>query len=608
MLTATLTRPTTISPTMSCHKRINLVENIDIAPFPAPKPRVVTLEPVSKRSKARSKCKNQSGDQVQDPPPHDPSLNGTVAGDHRPPLSPAPSDVSSSSRLSNSSQSFQIVSDPSSTNAASLRNSEARSSTTSSSDHRTITATTELLRAGGLPGDTLPLKITINHSKKVRSPHGIIVTLYRQGRIDMHPAIPIGPPEKGKKPVYEDCYPKSRTGLGGLSIGTIRTSSVFRKDLSQTFAPLIVDPTTMSAVVKTSVRIPEDAFPTIARVPGAMISFRYYVEVVVDLRGKLAASDRFLPRLNMVTGGSNFTPSGQVLSPPDKNGHAITSSWAGHILDTDQIRREKGVIAVEFEVVVGTRDSGRGRRQATEGMAPATRYPTAAQTVQADGGDLQGEQHVDPSQEQYMDQEYYGHGDYGYGDYAHNDYAHGDYPAYDEGYWPEYPEGRGQHFQSLGGMVQPPPPEEPVDEKTRLRRAEEMLLPSRPPDDEAGPSTAADTTPTAPHLPDEDQLYDYHASLAAPAPVSSALSVDTIVPGPSAPPPAPDGAHAPTDDKQELERRRLMMEASAPEPEPADGEAGRAADAAPTAPVLDEEDPIMDAGASPGESLPRYQR
>lgn len=604
MLTATLTRPTTISPTMSCHKRISVLENIDIAPFPAPKPRVVTLEPVSKRSKARSKSKNQSGDQVQDNSSQDPSLNGTVASDHRPPLSPAPSDVSSSSRLSNSSQSFQIVSDPSSTNAASLRNSEARSSITSSSENKTITATTELLRAGGLPGDTLPIKITINHSKQVRSPHGIIITLYRQGRIDMHPAIPIGPPEKGKKPVYEDCYPKSRTGLGGLSIGTIRTSSVFRKDLSQTFAPLIIDPTTMSAVVKTSIRIPEDSFPTIARVPGAMISFRYYVEVVVDLRGKLAASDRFLPRLNMVTGGSNFSPSGQVLNLPDKSGNPITANWAGNILDTDQIRREKGVIAVVFEVVVGTRDSGRGQHQATDGMAPAIRYPTASQSVQANGEDWQGEQHVDPSQEQYMDQEYYA-----------GDYPHAEYPTHENGYWPEYHEGREPHFQSLGEMVQPPQPEEPVDEKARLRRAEEMLLPSRPPEDEAGPSTTADTTPTAPNLPDEDQLYDYHASLTgpAPAPLSSALSVDTIVPGPSTagpsePPPAPNGTHAAGDDKQELERRRLMMEASAPEAEHAEGQPGSAADAAPSAPVLDEEDEIMGAGPALGESLPRYQR
>lgn len=576
-----------------------MLENLDIAPFPPPKPRVVSLETVSKKPKAILKQKNLSGDQVQDSTPPEASLNALSANDPRPPLSPAPSDISGSSRVSTSSQSFQIPGDPKSTRTGSVRSSGARS-TTASLAEKTITATAELQRAGGLPGDTIPIKITINHNRKVRSPHGIIITLYRQGRIDIHPAIPVGPPGPDGKQTYEDYLPKSRTGLSGLSFGTSRSSSVFRKDLSQTFAPLIVDPVTMSATVKTSIRIPEDAFPTIGRVPGGMISFRYYVEVVVDLRGKLAAQDRFLPRLNMVSGGSNFSSSGQVFTVADKACNSITSNWAGNILDTDQIRREKGVVAIIFEVVVGTRDSSRRPRQTTEENASLADQSASFHSASVDGADRYSDGHIDIGEEQYAE---------GY-------YPTADYYNYGEEYWDEYPTTEGQPYQSLGEVLPPPQPEEPVDEKTRLRREEEMLLPSRPPgQDEAGPSTVAASAPTAPHLPDDDP-YPYNPSnggngAPSSAPLSSALSVETIVPGPSSagpsqPPLARGEVQSHGDDKQELERQRLMMEASAPDPPP--GGSTSAANPVPSAPVLDEGDQIMSLDGGGDEALPRYQR
>ncbi|KAJ9296071.1 hypothetical protein DTO271G3_5646 [Paecilomyces variotii] len=545
MLTATLTRPSTISPVMSCHKRVNMLENIDIAPFPAPKP--------------------------------------------RPPVSPAPSDVSSSSRLSHSSQSFQVVSDPSSVNGAGKRSSDIRSVATSASD-KTITATAEVLRAGALPGDTVPIKISINHSKQIRSPHGIIITLYRQSRIDMHPAIPVGQPEEGKKPIYEDIYPKSRTGLGGLSFGTTRSSSVFRKDLSQTFAPLIVDPATMTAQMKMSIRVPEDAFPTITRVPGAMISFRYYIEVVMDLRGKLAASDRFLPRLNMVSGGKSFSSSGHVVNVSDSNANSVTANWAGNIMDTDQIRREKGVVALVFEVVVGTRDSGRHQRHLAEEELNAV--PMSDEDRQEYDNDATPE-------EEYAQQNYY---------------SNGDYQSHQEDYWRDYPtDSVEQPFQSPDHMVVPPPtqPEEPVDEKTRLRRMEEMLLPSQPPGEAAaGPSTAPAQAPTAPDLPDEDELYDYNPPLPRQAvPPPPILSVDTVVPGPDLAALSGSGApHPPTEDKRELERQRLIAQASAPEATAEDSRPGPSTEAAPTAPDLDEEDNILNADVGTDESLPQYRR
>lgn len=477
-----------------------------------------------------------------------------------------------------------------------MRHSEVHSTTPSISD-KTITAKAEVLRAGVLPGDTLPIKVTINHFKQVRSAQGIIITLYRQGRIDLHPAIPIGSPGTGKKPVYEDCYPRSRTGLGGLTLGTSRTSSTFRKDLTQTFAPLIVDPNTMTAVVKTSIRIPEDAFPTITRVPGAMINFRYYVEVVVDLRGKITSPDRFIPRFNMVSGGSTISPSGQILNPADANGTAITANWAGNILDTDHVRREKGVISVAFEIVVGTRDSQRGQNS-VERRPSIAADSTALQGVPTVLNPVDGEEWPEASPMVNN-----------HGEFTQDDY---DY-SYEDPY-SEYPEDYSQPFPPMGPMLAHPEVEEPVDEKTRVRQHEAALLPSRPPDDdEAGPSNAATAVPTAPVLPDDHHLQNYQhlpspgTNGVPPALRSPSSGQTVVVNGTSVGPSEPTRS---SDDKQELERQRLMQQASAPAtasappPEEPHGDSGEG----PSAPVFDEDDQLVGGTAHADESLPRYQR
>ncbi|KAL4886918.1 hypothetical protein BJY04DRAFT_43625 [Aspergillus karnatakaensis] len=598
MLTSTLTKPTTINPTMSCRKRVNLLENIDISSFPAPKARVVSLEPISRRSKSKGKAKTVGSD-APESVSLEPSTTGAIAAlDHRPPLSPAPSNVSSSSRLSNSSQSFQIVMDPGSTASSGVRNSEARSITPSVSD-KIITAKAEVLRAGVLPGDTLPIKITISHSKQVRSAHGIIITLYRQGRIDLHPAIPMGFTADGKKPVYEDYYPRSRTGLGGLTIGTARTSSVFRKDLTQTFAPLMVDPTTLTADIKTSIRIPEDAFPTITRTPGSMINFRYYVEVVVDLRGKLTSPERFLPRFNLVSSGRNFSSNGKIVNPDDAGGSAITANWGGNILDTDQIRREKGVVAVAFEVVIGTRDSQRRKSE-------------AQRTSTAEGSDIQ-QTAENPTDGEFWGPDHQGNMPNAESEHSPETNGYGN----DHIQWPDYSDPPQHENFTPQNVLPSPQSDEPVDEKERLRRAEQTLLPSQPPGEpEAGPSSAAEAVmPTAPVLPDDDHINDYHhlpsprvngMNGMSPA-LMSAESVQTVVAGSSSTPLVQ--TLRPGEDKLELERQRLMIEASAPD-DPDAPPTERANDG-PSAPIFhdDEDDQQLVGGTANGdELLPRYHR
>lgn len=553
----------------------------------------------------------------------------------QPPLSPVPSDdQSNSSCVSNSTQSFHVISDSNSARGAGARNDENQCG-----QGETITATMNLLRGGGLPGDAIPVKISIKHAKPIRSPNGIIVTLYRQGRIDMYPAIPIGTPEKGKKPVYEDYYPKSRTGLGGLSFGATRSCSVFRKDLAQSFCPLIVDPNTMAAEIKTSIRIPEDCFPTITKVPGAMISFRYYVEVVMDLRGKLAGQDRILPRLNMMNSPTpndyNYHASVRnTAENPRGPANSTVSSNPMDILDTDQLRREKSVVACVLEVVVGSKDSNRGqppRRQPEQQEEPLTSDQTPQQQDESHEYHSQHQQHPSSPPPHF--------------EFAEHELPDDEHDIDEQGTWHARPPDEYPTVQ----FIPPVQPEEEVDEKTRLRRAEEMLLPSAPPaEGDSGPSTI----PSAPVLADHDNplSFEHHRSpsyvhsgyrhSSNQSLVTSVPSTDTLTPNtrstdtPTAPTArqlaTPDRdmdfnggstletssqndnqnqQHTPTDDKRELERQRLLNEASSPDyiEDTHNGESSHHRHVHPSAPVLNEED-IIGQPMATGESLPRYQR
>ena len=351
MLTSTLTKPTTISPKSSCHWKIKVVEGIDIAGSQQPKPKVVSLEPVSKGKGSATRAKS-IGTAHEGFTPTLESAELRSSGD--PPQTPAPSDTSSISATSSNGSSWQIRSSTSTAKSASEDKEP--------SNLGGINAKIEVLRGGCLPGDSLPVQVTVNHTKAVKSLQGIIITLYRLARVDTHPAIPLGPRTENKKPEYEDYYPKSRTGLGGLSLTSAGSSRAFRQDLNQTFAPLIVDPRSLTAVIKTSLQVPEDLFPTISNVPGQMISFKYYVEVVVDLRGKLASQDRVRSQLAFVNGAGGYGHGDPQVNGVDGSSGLFFPLASGFgCLDTSQMRREKSVVSWPFEVLVGTRDSDRKR-------------------------------------------------------------------------------------------------------------------------------------------------------------------------------------------------------------------------------------------------------
>ncbi|RMZ74064.1 ph response [Pyrenophora seminiperda CCB06] len=623
MLNATLTRPTTISPTASCDTKVYLTDIVDIAPVPPLKPRVISLEPISRRARARSR-KRAPEEALQIPTGSEPlpagsTLEpGSTIDDNEGLRSPSPSDVSYESQRSsgNASGTEYGVRSVHTT----IDGSASQNASRATLKGKTITATIDVLKPAFLRGDQIPIKVTVNHTKHIRSLKGIIITLYRQARVDMHPALPVVPNSKGAKTKSEDYYPKSRTGLGGLSLSSAGSSHLFRKDLCQSFAPLFVDPRTLTAEVKCAVRVPDEAFPTISNVPGAMISFKYYVEVVIDIQGKLTGLDRMVANaglVNLPSAGGNSPMAGE-----DAAGNMF-STWAGNFVDTDQIRREKGIVSALFEVVIGTKDSERNGKRKQSPEQPARQ-----------NGSLHGNVHgqMDPN------------GEYAYDPYYYNQDESGQY--HDYGYESTFWDVPGYEQHSTEGATSFPVPasvagdEQGMSEKERLRRAEERLLPSQPPG-AAGSSTTSGTSQhgipaSAPMLTEEDDTnLPYVAATSSSNPVhpppsfraatassSSRTSTaqplrrgttgsgndEALAPGtgssltvypdrqgtptngnvighvkPLPPLPRPDLTRAreaapeyaassssyvaPTDDKQELQRRRLEMERSAPPPE-----------------------------------------
>ncbi|EXJ65510.1 hypothetical protein A1O7_01851 [Cladophialophora yegresii CBS 114405] len=602
MITATLTRPTTISPVTSRSTRIKFQDLIDIEPMSTPKSRVITLEPLSKRGKVKvvkpgssvttQTTSSAGAGRLTRNNTQNSTASRSTSSVARPPLSPAASEETMhTSGTTPSSPSFHIVDNESPLRKSSPQNSDDRSNTTSSSAN-TITATTELPRHGALPGDMVPIRVSVTHTK-ADARGMVIATLYRLARIDMHPPLPLpNRSGKGKKMEYEDVYPKSRTGLGGLYFSAASPNSAFRKDLAQSSTMLIVNPNTMTADITTSLKIPDASFPSISNVPGSMISFTYHVEVVVDLFGKLGET-RLWPRL---------TSNEPTFSPSSDAGNQMTSDWSHSILDTSALRRTKSVITFEMSLVVGTQDSGRKRRQTKQ----AEYQVPENTTLGPEQGWHDWHYHDGAYEGQHYDEAGYPyHEGYGY------DYE------YELNHYPEYP-------TPTPEMIPPPQPQE-EDEKTRLRRLEQLLEPSQPPQEGEGSNSGVPFAPTAPDLSSEsgpDGIGHQNDGSRTPSTLNPAASVtsstrsgDTVRPYSTSPPPPPPpiGNAGHSDDKQELERRRLFAQTSAP-PLEDEAEARRCAAAtstAPTAPTIDEHHEYSVDTLNhdhTGPDLPQYER
>jgi hypothetical protein len=553
-VSAALTRPTTIAPTVLCDKKVELIETIDISqePMCRPKQRAISMRPIMKKKTKTNKSMHSEANNTPSLAPSQATRPSSSQADQHEPQSPSVSEFSTHSGLtsSNDSAPMQIV------NVETLDGSQGRNSVnTVTDDEKIITAQVHLLRSGYLPGDTIPIKISIKHTKHIQSMRGVIVTLYRKARVNPRS-------DRGLHKIKSkgDYVPKSRTAFGGLSFAPARPDHTFRMDLNQNFAPLITNPNTLRAEIKTFVTVPDDAFPSITCVPEQMIHFTYHLEVIMDINNKLAHLDRFLPRISITNNPSNPT-LGQAAGQGHPHGNL------NQFFDTTDLRRNESIPDCCFDIIIGTKD---GARKPTKRPFDPWDLAQAAQTPQQeDRPELDNNVLV----------------------------PHTPPPPLLDHETPRPP-------SAIPARTIPPPaPEEEVDEKTRLRRAEERLLPSEPPADDASSSTMlAPQVPSAPVLHDTDHdIYrrehnvpSYHAA-SAPSfdAVNGTAPVLDDFAGPSNPgPSAPEASSSrPGDDKQELERQRLLAAASAPDYRNENDipEAFLATTTAPTAPILHEE-------------------
>ncbi|KLU87767.1 pH-response regulator protein palF/RIM8 [Magnaporthiopsis poae ATCC 64411] len=654
VITATLTRPNTISPTITCERKVCLVEQVDIGTLALPRPRTISLEPISKRPKRRRPERLPGHDRVSiavsdtndvaqsdlesSREPESVADGSAIAAreatgqDLRSvPRSPTridipdmTSEVSVDTTMTGSTGAGYRISDPATSSSSAGSQVGARTPTP---DEKTITANIEMLKGGFLPGDFIPVKVCVHHIKRIKSVHGVIATLYRQGRIDSAPPISLFTDlskEEIRRLEKEEYFPRSKTGLSGLSLSSAGSCSVFRKDLSQAFGPLIIDPVSLEASVTISVRVPEDVFPTIKGVPGELISFKYQLEVIVDLGGKLAS------QIQSGQGGPSGapTPVAAIRNPYEHGSSMPMGQWGASIIDTDQLRRLKGVISVVFEVPVGTLDSSRQRtrgslrpkleREQAYDPRPLPAQPMVAVVYGPD-------EKRRATEDEVAEESYSNHRGDGPALPIVNEYA----PS------PHY---MTRDLQSHPAPVYIPPPDVPAEaelsEKERIRRAEQRLLPSQPPAAESSSAAAA-----AAAAPAEDDLYNAedqnHWQDVAVAPGPSAPTLEDLEPG------ATSGSG---EDKLERERQRLLAEASAPPEFPEDYDAGPSAppisatapvlelEVEPSAPVFAEDDEfgygssyaynegafpshrghhtshLARAVTAPVEPLPRYQR
>lgn len=612
------------------------MEKVDVGLLNPPRPRTIFLEPISKKTRRKKPARTDRHLPAAREPTVDQSSDVDSVG--RSVLSEDPSQRPQSIARTNSEHVdarslFSGDSNYSASTGLSLTPADVLSQTSNPPgvrgaslaqlqevDAKTITTTIELLKGGCLPGDIIPLKITVQHIKRIRSMHGVIVTLYRQGRID-----PKAPQPSPSNASGMDLH--STTSRESHSRATTRT---YRKDLCQTVAPLIIDPVSLGTSVSASVKVPEDAFPTIKHVPGDMISFRYHLEVIVDLGGKLEG------QLQSSGAGPQTRFGAFAANGSGEGGNTMYTSWSTNVINTEHLRREKGVIYDGFELILGTLDSSRlrGKTSSKRTMyhpnASATSQEEASSPMRRDAPGyvtVNGDHHPSPR-------------------IPSRNYStpppplREDLPA-PELYEPDSPPpppppveatAPPDHLSHDGpAPAYIPPPNLPdvntLSEKERVRLQEQRLLPSQPPQSasDAGPSapgpSAPETSGSGPSAPLEDNIYDADDG-------PSALPHEPPETEPSAPTlddvevPAPSQGHM---DKLEIERQRLLNEASAPPEFPDDARAsGSGAGTSaqqeaeePSAPAFSEEDEYGahfaysaagQGGAGPSEPLPRYER
>ncbi|BFZ55698.1 ph-response sensor protein [Savitreella phatthalungensis] len=244
-------------------------------------------------------------------------------------------------------------------------------------------ALVEVPRWGFLKGDTIVPSIQLRHYRPVKNLRGAIVTLCRLGRFDSPELAP----------------------------------QTFRKDLVQSVTALIVDPQTLEYKVSPKIKIPADAFPTIRQ--AGPVSFRYYIEVVLDLNSKTAVFQ----------------------TVPTDTATLYVGDDGTQMIETEALKRERGVYSVQFEVIVGTRSGAAKTRNVSDAASSAQSLSRSLSVAD--------------------------HGGSGYSTST------------------QYPLSKGELLMREQALMPSAPPEADIEEETTNEKqcSEIHLLPSEPPDD-----------------------------------------------------------------------------------------------------------------------------
>jgi arrestin-related trafficking adapter 9 len=655
MITCTLTRPSRasiINPVNSHQIRLNFVDDIDIAFLAPPKPRTITLSPLPRRTRTRSKrsapnlltiqpiqlppmrdAQSLPSPQGLDRPRNQPVVDlGVARTESEPPRSPGPSETSfesgpSSGETPSAVESISQVSQSGRTNDSGTK-LRTQFSTPLIDPLKPITTIIKLDQAGYLRGDTVEVHVSIDHTKQIKSLHGVIVTLYRQARVDFYPSLPIINRD-------DDSSARRRMVLRGIAIASGSSFHIFRKVLDQNFSAIIIDDKTMKAEVKTSISIPENAFPTISTVPGAMISFKYYVEVICDIQGKLSAYDKYLP-----------TPGASSLNGMRNNGDGAHSGFPGwSFIDTEEIKREKSVVCCNFEVIVGSRDSSRNGNWSQLPAFTGTLLERDEALNQSNGesssssAECNRQKSTNSRSQRPEPVRTNTNGESSSLIHTPSQPLSSTPPPHFSLAAPNYESVSTPTPSTATPLVPIPtlPDESNLSEKERIRLAEQRLLPSapsEPAEDAYTSSSAQEYTPSAPRLTDLDPLIPSNAHHHLHHPYTTILPQHPSHPlsSASAPPYAENSSSStgplslsPIDDKQELERRRLEEARSSPPPTtlepsasseevepdatPRPDRTGEREDFTPTAPVIHEDEAMFGfTHNSVGEVLPKYER
>lgn len=163
---------------------------------------------------------------------------------------------------------------------------------------------------GYLKGESIPVKLNVKHYRHISNMSGIIVTLIRVCKLDL-----------GRDYEFES----------------------YRKDLSQSIVPLVLDQKTFKGDISTTLKIPADCFPTII---SPSLSFQYFVEVLINLssNGKSASNN-----YNM-NNSSSLSLQGMELNDEDIH----FSDSAKPMVNVDNLKKLKNVLTITNEVIIGT--------------------------------------------------------------------------------------------------------------------------------------------------------------------------------------------------------------------------------------------------------------